>query len=77
MRKRILLLLSVILLVITRLSAQTINIAAAADLRNLLDQVANDFRTSNPDVKVEIIYGSSGNLYQQILNQAPFDILFT
>ena len=77
MRKRILLLLSVILLVITSLSAQTINIAAAADLRNLLDQVANDFKKSNPGVKIEIIYGSSGNLFQQILNQAPFDIFFS
>ena len=77
MRKRILLLLSVILLVITSLSAQTINIAAAADLRNLLDQVANDFKKSNPGVQVEIIYGSSGNLFQQILNQAPFDIFFS
>ena len=77
MRKRILLLLSVILLAITSLSAQSINIAAAADLRNLLDLVANDFKASNPGVKIEIIYGSSGNLYQQIVNQAPFNIFFS
>ncbi|MFZ4462980.1 MAG: molybdate ABC transporter substrate-binding protein [Bacteroidales bacterium] len=77
MKKRIFLLLSVILIAFSTLSAQTINIAAAADLRFVLDQAAKEFKISNPGVNVEIIYGSSGNLYQQIVNQAPFDIFFS
>jgi molybdate transport system substrate-binding protein len=77
LKKRIFLLLSVILIAFSTLSAQTINIAAAADLRFVLDQAAKEFKISNPGVNVEIIYGSSGNLYQQIVNQAPFDIFFS
>jgi molybdate transport system substrate-binding protein len=77
MKKRFFLIISFSVIAISNLLAQTITIAAAADLRFVLDEVTNEFKKSNPDIKVEIIYGSSGNLYQQIVNQAPFNIFFS
>jgi molybdate transport system substrate-binding protein len=77
MNKRFLLILSFCILAISNLIAQTITIAAAADLRFVLDEVTNEFKKSNPGIKVEVIYGSSGNLYQQIVNLAPFNIFFS
>jgi len=66
-----------VLIAISNLSAQTITIAAAADLRFVMDEMTNEFKKSNPNIKIDIIYGSSGNLYQQIVNQAPFNIFFS
>ena len=57
--------------------SQTVTIAAAADLRYALNDIKIEFLKSNPNVKVDIIYGSSGNLYQQIVNKAPYDIFFS
>lgn len=42
-----------------------------------MDELIKDFNKANPSLKIEIIYGSSGNLYQQIVNQAPFDMFFS
>lgn len=77
MKKRIIFVVSLFFLAISSLSAQTISIAAAADLRFVMDELINGFKKSNPDIKVDVIYGSSGNLYQQIVNQAPFNIFFS
>ncbi|MCK9421554.1 MAG: molybdate ABC transporter substrate-binding protein [Bacteroidales bacterium] len=77
MGKRILVILYLCFIAIYSLSAQTVTIAAAADLRFVMDELTNEFKKSNPKIKVEVIYGSSGNLYQQIVNQAPFDIFFS
>lgn len=55
----------------------TVTVAAAADLQYALDDIKADFCKENPDINVEIIYGSSGNAYQQIANKAPFDIYFS
>jgi molybdate transport system substrate-binding protein len=60
-----------------KINAQSITIAAAADLRNALDDITKLYKEKNPDAKVDVIYGSSGNLYQQISNQAPYDIFFS
>lgn len=77
MKKRILIVLCICLIAISNLSAQTITIAAAADLRFVMDEMTSEFKKSNPNIKIDVIYGSSGNLYQQIVNQAPFDIFFS
>ena len=77
MNKRFLLLLAISLITIHSLLAQSITIAAAADLRFVMDELINEFKKSNPDTKINVIYGSSGNLYQQIINQAPFNIFFS
>lgn len=55
----------------------SITIAAAADLQYALNDIKVEFVKNHPNTKVEIIYGSSGNLFQQIMNKAPFDIFFS
>ena len=54
-----------------------LSIAAAADLRFALDDAANQFRARYPGIDVRIAYGSSGNFYSQIRNQAPFDLFLS
>lgn len=77
MKKKLLLFLAICIISTINLIGQTITIAAAADMRFAMDELTNEFKKLNPDVKVEVIYGSSGNLYQQIVNQAPFNIFFS
>lgn len=55
---------------------QEITVAAAADLRSALDEITSHFQTES-SVHVKVIYGSSGNLFQQIQNGAPFDVFFS
>jgi molybdate transport system substrate-binding protein len=71
------LLLLILFAALVKINAQSITIAAAADLRNALDDITKLYKEKHPDVKVDIIFGSSGNLYQQITNQAPFDLFFS
>jgi molybdate transport system substrate-binding protein len=57
-------------------AAQEVTVAAAADLQAAMQEVAVRFqRDSGKPVKV--IYGSSGNFFQQIQNGAPFDMFFS
>ena len=49
-------------------------IAAAADLRFAMDDIAKRFQLLHPEVTVKVIYGSSGQFYQQIENTAPYDV---
>lgn len=51
-------------------------VAAASDLRFAMDSVISAFTQVNPG-EVEITYGSSGKLCEQIINGAPFDIFFS
>ncbi len=57
--------------------AQTITVAAAADLRPALDEISSRFQTADSGAHVSAIYGSSGNFSQQIQNGAPFDLFFS
>lgn len=53
-----------------------VRVAAASDLKFALDSVVTAFnKTSNGNI--EVIYGSSGKLREQISNGAPFDIFFS
>jgi molybdate transport system substrate-binding protein len=54
-----------------------ITVAAAADLHQALDDVVAAYRHDHPDSKVDVVYGSSGNLLTQIEQGAPFDIFFS
>src|SRR6185436_10179837 len=51
-------------------------IAAASDLKYALDSVIVVYKKHNPSANVEVTYGSSGKLFEQISNQAPFDLYF-
>jgi molybdate transport system substrate-binding protein len=51
-------------------------VAAAADLRFALDEIAADFkRATGHDVR--IVYGSSGNFRRQIAEGAPFELFLS
>jgi molybdate transport system substrate-binding protein len=55
---------------------EKILIAAASDLKFAMDSVIAAFGKNNTG-NVEITYGSSGKLTEQIINDAPFDIFFS
>src|SRR5580693_9975730 len=56
--------------------AQEITVAAAADLQFAMQDVAARFQKETGKT-VKLIYGSSGNFFQQIQNGAPFDMFFS
>jgi molybdate transport system substrate-binding protein len=60
-----------------RAEPHKVSIAAAADLQFALEEISGAFRAAHPDVDLAIAYGSSGNFYAQIRNQAPFDIFLS
>ena len=57
-------------------AAQQITIAAAADLQSAMQEIAAQFHKETA-MNVRVIYGSSGNFFQQIQNGAPFDMFFS
>lgn len=57
-------------------SAQQLTIAAAADLRSAMDEISSKFQ-SKYSTPIKVIYGSSGNFFQQIQSGAPFDLFFS
>lgn len=59
------------------LSSESIKIAAASDLQFALEEIKREFIKENSEHRVDIVYGSSGILYQQISNGAPFDLFFS
>jgi len=61
---------------VTPVRAQELTVAAAADLRPALEEIATHFQAAS-GAQIKTIYGSSGNFYQQIQNGAPFDFFFS
>jgi molybdate transport system substrate-binding protein len=54
-----------------------VTVAAAADLRFAMDTLIGIFSKNNAGVNIKVVYGSSGNFFQQIANGAPFDLFFS
>ncbi|WP_109124971.1 molybdate ABC transporter substrate-binding protein [Dyella sp. C11] len=54
-----------------------ITVAAAADLHQALDDVVAAYRHDHPDSRIDVVYGSSGNLLTQIEQGAPFELFFS
>ncbi|MCC7176085.1 MAG: molybdate ABC transporter substrate-binding protein [Bryobacterales bacterium] len=52
-------------------------VAAASDLRYAFEELAGRFHRSHPGIHVSATYGSSGNFYAQLQNQAPFDLFLS
>jgi molybdate transport system substrate-binding protein len=52
-------------------------IAAASDLKFALDSIIAVYKNTHGGMKIDVVYGSSGKLYEQIVNSAPFDIFFS
>jgi molybdate transport system substrate-binding protein len=70
------------LLVVARLRSPThsgpvpvLNVAAASDLRFALDELTGVY--SKQVAALRVTYGSSGTLYAQILNGAPYDLFLS
>lgn len=55
---------------------EKIMVAAASNLRFAMDSVVQKFAETNTG-KVQVIYGSSGKLTEQIIHGAPFDLFFS
>ena len=57
-------------------AAQDLTVAAAADLQFAMQDIMGQFQKQTGR-QVRVIYGSSGNFFQQIQNGAPFDMFFS
>jgi molybdate transport system substrate-binding protein len=68
--------LAVMLSAATAARADEIRVAAAADLKFALSDLAGQFRKQT-GTTVDVTYGSSGNFFAQIQNGAPFDLFFS
>lgn len=53
---------------------QSIRIAAASDLKFVMDDLINSFQAQHPEWKAAATFDSSGSLYAQLTNKAPFDL---
>jgi molybdate transport system substrate-binding protein len=62
---------------IIRISAQSISIAAAADLRYAMEDIIKAYKQTHPSADIKVNYGSSGTAFQQILNGATYDLFFS
>jgi molybdate transport system substrate-binding protein len=72
----ILLLASFTLIAVAQTQPTELTVAAAADLGNVLKEVAVNYEKKS-GVTVKLSFGASGALTQQIQNGAPFDIFFS
>lgn len=55
----------------------TIRVAAASSLQNVMQEVEAVFTKQYPDTEMEVHFGSSGSLKQQIAQGAPVDLFFS
>lgn len=56
---------------------QRLRIAAASSMTFAFKELVPHFEELHPEVRVEVIYGSSGNFHAQIKQGAPFDLFFS
>lgn len=57
--------------------AAELTVAAAANIQFALDEVIATFHTRHTGIRVRVAYGSSGNFFAQIQNQAPYDVFLS
>ena len=55
--------------------ADTIKVALASNVSYTIEDLKKEFNRLYPDIKVQVILGSTGKLTAQIRNKAPYDIL--
>lgn len=65
-----------VLMLATCVGAQTLRVAAAADLQYAMQNLVDQFEAKT-GTTVSVAYGSSGNFRAQIENGAPFDVFFS
>ncbi|MEO6904662.1 MAG: molybdate ABC transporter substrate-binding protein [Bacteroidia bacterium] len=54
-----------------------ITLVVAANLKTAMDSIITCYKIDNPDEIIQVTYGASGKFYEQISNDAPFDIFFS
>lgn len=57
--------------------AGEINIYAASDLVFAFKELKKAYKEKYPQDRIKVIFGSSGKGYSQIINSAPFDLIFS
>jgi molybdate transport system substrate-binding protein len=65
-----------VLMLASNALAQTLRVAAAADLQFAMSDLASQYENKT-GIRPEISYGSSGNFRAQIASGAPFDLFFS
>jgi molybdate transport system substrate-binding protein len=60
-----------------RASAETVTIAAAADLTYCIEDLDRAYEQSHPGTELKVSIGSSGNFSAQIQSDAPFDVFLS
>lgn len=58
----------------TNIGSSQLRIAAAADLKFAFTDLLTEFHRDHPEIDVQVTFGSSGNFYSQLTQQAPFDL---
>ncbi len=69
--------LAILSFIFINLHAQTINIAVAANVSYAIGELKAEFVKMHPNIKVQVILGSSGKLTAQIKNGAPFGLFMS
>jgi molybdate transport system substrate-binding protein len=62
--------------VLRQAEGQELTLAAASDLQFAMQEISARFEKQQGKA-VKVVYGSSGNFFQQIQNGAPFDLFFS
>lgn len=60
-----------------RRGAEVVRVAAASDLRFVIDDAVRDLAVRRPPLIVQPTYGSSGSLHAQLQQRAPFDVFLS
>ncbi|VAW87098.1 Molybdenum ABC transporter, substrate-binding protein ModA [hydrothermal vent metagenome] len=58
-------------------ASEKLTIAAASDLRYALTDIIALYKKDHPEQVVEVVFGSSGKMTNQIMNGAPYDVFFS
>ena len=74
-RKKMKLKILLFVLFSTFTMAQSIKIAVSANVSYAIDELRKEFNKLYPDIKVEVILGSTGKLTAQIKHGAPYQML--
>ena len=58
-------------------AVQTVRVAAAADLHFALDELIRRLSQQRPNLRIDVISGSSGNIHAQLRQRAPYDVFLS
>lgn len=72
-----LLLVATLLLCAWTVRAESLTIAAAADLKFAMDDMIEAYKNKRPSTQIDVVYGSSGKFHTQIRQGAPYDLYFS